>query len=528
MQYENNRLRSATAFFLSAAVHGFVLAWVSLAPMIPPARPSIYEQEIKPYESQIVWYNLKERLPDIAPTQADRRTARARVQSRQTVVAGPAEMPRPPQLIWTPAPEIETRQILPAPNVVALTPAPRPVRDFQLPPTPVHTQPAPAALPEAPQVGNVKLAAVAVSPPTRLPPRPFAPPEVAHASTPRPENLPAAPTIEARSSGPLPLTADPPRVLRPFAAPATEHAHLERPEGLPAAPQIATEVSAAALPEIKAAPVLRPFAVPRPGVAVTPAAPLADAPDFNDRPAEAALAIVGLFPAREVPIPKPQSSQKAGFSTGPQPHAEGGDAGSDPILLTVPGLLVRNDTSDSRPNLVAVLAPPTSRANLDAAARSVQVTAAGRTLEPQATRLTAVPDPRMAGRVIYRIAIQMPNVSSYSGSWIVWFAERDPVQDQPVSDMRAPAPLRKVDPKYTAAAWDEKVEGKVRLAAVIRKDGHVDRVELLQHLDNRLDQSSQEALAKWEFEPALRNGVAIDVDAVFEIPFHLAPKVPNR
>ena len=90
--------------------------------------------------------------------------------------------------------------------------------------------------------------------------------------------------------------------------------------------------------------------------------------------------------------------------------------------------------------------------------------------------------------------------------------------------MRPPRPLRKVDPKYVPAAADEKVEGKVRLAAIIRKNGHVERVELLRHLDNRLDQSSAEALAKWEFEPATRNGTPIDIDAVFEIPFHIAPK----
>ncbi len=117
----------------------------------------------------------------------------------------------------------------------------------------------------------------------------------------------------------------------------------------------------------------------------------------------------------------------------------------------------------------------------------------------------------------------MPNVTSYSGSWIVWFAEREPIPGQ-FPDVHPPSPLRKVDPKYIAAAAAEKVEGKVRLAAVIRKDGHVDTVELLQHLDSRLDRSAAEALAKWEFEPALRNGAPVDVDAVFEIPFHLAPR----
>jgi TonB family protein len=87
--------------------------------------------------------------------------------------------------------------------------------------------------------------------------------------------------------------------------------------------------------------------------------------------------------------------------------------------------------------------------------------------------------------------------------------------------------MRKVDPKYIPAAADEGVEGHVRLAAIIRRNGHVEKIELLQHLDSRLDASSQEALAKWEFTPASINGVPVDVDAVFEIPFRLSPK-PGR
>jgi hypothetical protein len=51
----------------------------------------------------------------------------------------------------------------------------------------------------------------------------------------------------------------------------------------------------------------------------------------------------------------------------------------------------------------------------------------------------------------------------------------------------------------------------------------VDTIQLLRHLD-RLDASAIESLAKWEFEPATRNGAALDGDAVCEIPFRLAPK----
>jgi protein TonB len=139
-------------------------------------------------------------------------------------------------------------------------------------------------------------------------------------------------------------------------------------------------------------------------------------------------------------------------------------------------------------------------------------------------RVAEAPDPRLAGRVVYTVAIQMPNVTSFSGSWQVWFAEHEPVPGAPAMEIKAPVPLHKVDPKYIAAAAAERIQGKVRLFGVIRRDGHVDGIALLQHVDVRLDRSAADALGQWVFEPALRNGRAVEVDAVFEIPFHLAPR----
>jgi protein TonB len=201
-------------------------------------------------------------------------------------------------------------------------------------------------------------------------------------------------------------------------------------------------------------------------------------------------------------------------------------------LLGVPNLLVRGggppDASATRVSALGLA--PTSRENLALAAKM-----AGPTPPPSpppkapaegggALRVSEAPDPRLAGRMVYTVAIQMPNVTSYSGSWLVWFAEHEPVPGATNVDMKSPVPLHKVDPKYIAAAAAEHIEGKVRLFGVIRKDGHVDSIALIQHVDVRLDRSAAEALGQWVFEPALRNGRAIEVDAVFEIPFHLAPR----
>jgi TonB family protein len=147
---------------------------------------------------------------------------------------------------------------------------------------------------------------------------------------------------------------------------------------------------------------------------------------------------------------------------------------------------------------------------------------------PGALRVSSAPDPRMAGRVVYAMAIQMPNVTSYSGSWMVWFAERIPRPGAPPSSVRPPEPRHKVDPAYIRSAVDQGVEGVVRLAAVIGKDGRVDRIELLSGVDDRLDESAVEALGKWLFEPATRDGAPVEVDAVFEVPFRLAPKPASK
>ena len=187
--------------------------------------------------------------------------------------------------------------------------------------------------------------------------------------------------------------------------------------------------------------------------------------------------------------------------------------------------MVQGGLKDTQPTLVANFSP-TSRENLLAARASLGAPPKV-PVEPRASRVAQAPDPRFAGRVVYSIAIQMPNITSFSGSWLVWFAEREPLPGAAPHQLRPPVVVRKVDPKYIAAAAAERVEGTVRLFGVIRKDGHVTGIALLRQLDGRLDRSAQQALAKWEFIPALRDGVPVDVDAIFEIPFHLAPR-PNQ
>jgi TonB family protein len=236
------------------------------------------------------------------------------------------------------------------------------------------------------------------------------------------------------------------------------------------------------------------------------------------------MAIVGLNPAKTIDVPPPPNSRMAGFSAGEQPRADGGTGANSIALLNVPGLVVKGGAKDTQPTLATNFSP-TSKENLLASARIALGGAPKAAAAAAHISGVVAPDPRFAGRVVYSIAIQMPNVTSFSGSWLVWFAERVPVPGAAPPQIRAPVVVRKVDPKYIAAAAAERVEGTVRLFGVIGKDGHVGGIALLRQLDERLDRSAQEALAKWEFGPALRDGVPVDVDAIFEIPFHLAPRL---
>jgi TonB family protein len=533
---ESKGLRSAMSFATSACVHGGVLLWVAFGGG-PPAKPpqSLYDQEIRPYEKKIVWYKLADKLPEIAPPEpsADPRPLRARVQAPHTMVAGAKDDPNPGPMIWTPEPPPLVKPPEPPkvelPNVVAVAPA-KIVRPFVAAPD-VRAPELTAKLPEPPRVeSKVDAAPLPFEVKGAKPvPRAFVPPPQLRMERQAAILLPEAP--EARAT-----------VVEPNALPFEPGGARPHPRDFvppPAAPRSAAVAALPVAPEVasRAAALDAKVSLPR-GFVVPPARPMdrsvpavgTEAPAVNAAAtpqAETTMAIVGLNPANTREIPRPPESRPAGFSAGPVERKDGASGANNGItLLNVPGLTVRSGVKDADPTMVAPPFSPTSRENLMAAARvpggapTVTRTPSG----ASAPRVTEAPDPRLSGRVIYSIAIQMPNVTSYSGSWVVWFAEREPLPGLQKVDMQAPVPLRKVDPKYVASAAADRVEGIIRLAALIRKDGHVEQISLIHHLDERLDRTAQEALAKWEFTPAMRDGVPVDVDAVFEIPFRLAPR----
>ena len=132
-----------------------------------------------------------------------------------------------------------------------------------------------------------------------------------------------------------------------------------------------------------------------------------------------------------------------------------------------------------------------------------------------------------AGRKFYSVTLNMPNLNSAGGSWIIRFAELNHASNasdpkSPPADLSQPMATRKVDPAYPTQVMRENVSGTVILYAVIHADGTVGNVRILRGVDDRLDRYATEAVQQWKFEPATKNGAPVDVEATFQIPFRPA------
>jgi TonB family protein len=135
----------------------------------------------------------------------------------------------------------------------------------------------------------------------------------------------------------------------------------------------------------------------------------------------------------------------------------------------------------------------------------------------------AKPEQVFASKKIYTLLVNMPNLNSATGSWVLNFSELRSSSSAPhvgSADLTGPSPIKKSDPRYPTELINQHVEGEVVLYAVIRADGSVDSVELVRGLDEQLDNNAMEALTQWKFKPASRQGTPIELEAIVHIPFH--------
>jgi protein TonB len=348
-------------------------------------------------------------------------------------------------------------------------------------------------------------------------------------------------------NAPLDLTGPPqaPQVPRPKsrAELALENTKLENLVPRLAVATSTGEENGEAAPDVQTAP-----GVPRSG----------------DQNAPGLLALSGNPGAAGPVLELPEANLRARFAVGPHlgsgspggvpggtPGAQGGSGGGPGGLAGGPGGLTAPDVFvapagpvPAGPVIAGLSAsgsagtpPPPPAEALPSRPQPQQQTAPALAQQSAAERAEELmggltpgtrPGEFTPWRRVYTIYINMPNLTSQTGSWVLRFAEMSEARNTAPGGaadsypLAAPVPLKKVDPKYPSDLRRMGVEGTVSLYGIIHEDGSVDHVQVVQGLHNELDQNAIEAFKRWRFAPGYKNGAAVALEVVIEIPFRLS------
>jgi TonB family protein len=451
--------------------------------------------------AQVIYYRPAEYLPPLDTRSSDgAQPQKADPEfSPQPIISVPPEVDNHSQTIVSP-PKIKLQHDVPLPNIVAWSDQP------QLPIAPAPLVPASSLTRLTPQIENSVVAP---------------PPDVRTSSSatafqaPQPAVIAPPPSVEnsARQLGDL---------------------NIGRSSIIAPAPQLPLTEQRAVPGGISAAAGVAPQVVPPP-------------PSLSGSGSSAAggrVIALNLRPVVGAPLQPPQGNRRGSFAATPEgrmgaagnPGALGGDGSNGGTSRTggksdLPsGLYVGRAASAAKTSPVA--GDPAPKNSTSSSAVNPKLMASlppqrvtGLLARPlQAENLTNLSEAErevFGDRKFYSLTLNMPNLNSTGGSWVIRFAElkHDSNADTKL-ELSAPAATRKVDPAYPLQLMRENVEGTVMLYAVIRSDGTVGNVRVLNGIDSRLDQFASQAVSQWQFHPAMKNGTAIDVEATFHIPFH--------
>lgn len=85
----------------------------------------------------------------------------------------------------------------------------------------------------------------------------------------------------------------------------------------------------------------------------------------------------------------------------------------------------------------------------------------------------------------------------------------------------APRAIYDPDPEYSDEARKAKCQGTVLLWLIVGPDGKPRDIRVQQSLGMGLDERAVEAVRKWKFEPAMKDGRPVAVQVNVEISFRL-------
>ena len=547
-------------WYYSLALHSGLIAIAFLGPADDTREhATVPERTIVELEKshKLTYYDFRKRLPEVSanrPTSSVPTPSPNSRKSRQRVVVAPRTKDGK-QFVYLPNPKVKLRRDLKAPNLIAIapptrvrTPPKRKPKTFQAPEL-VRRPPLPVVpLPNAPAIAGVTreapgaISALINKPVAGPPPRPFV--------TPKPDPLTPSPAVAALPNAPRiagvagrkqtseisallnkPVSGPPPREFvmpKPnFVAPRPAVAEL------PSAPAIEGTTAARQSAEISSllnkppsGPPPRPFTPPpsptfsgngggggNGATALPPAPALPEAGSVET----AALAIIGLNPVNVPQIPVPEGSLPARIVAGtPVPGATRPELGGrSPIKAPDVSVEGSPATSPATVNRIPLGGPQAeSRAGLARVQMPEVLPTTPHVSVPQwpsGRSLPAAVERHFQNRVVYMSVI--PTLSGED--WVVWFGETTATSLDARPLVRPPTLVRSAGLPPVPSYRDHGT-GNIRVVGMLHKDG---RLEATRELAGPfLNRELAEALHQWQFSPATRNGVAIDADAVIEIP----------
>ena len=541
---------------LASALWHIILIYVPLPYWGQFVRQTNFAAQLGAPTDELVYYGPVKDLPLVnpkglpakpsPPRQPDKPLPRPGADAyhpRQTIISAPKVPTHPRQTLIQPDAPMEPPKILPQlPNIVRWTDPAQPARPrlqvsrdvlARLRPKNQATQPAAELpVPELPnlekQPGDLNIASNTLTvPKPHLPVMSTAVPRVGPARAGEVGPVPEVPNMQ-KQAGDLNIASSAMKVQKPLpsTAPARvpQTGHTQSPADAGPVPNVRPDVQGgeAAMHRL---------------VAISPSP--SDAPADLPIPAGNLASRVSISPEGPQPgVPGGASGGGPGnlggnSSTGgsrPEP-SEGGN-GSAPASVSISGGSPNSTTSGLgglRGASSELPSSPVPRveshpAPADADPEPVTPAASAASIRPG-----AAPESIFGPKRIFTLHVNMPNLASVTGSWVLHFVEirqdDEPSRPAASNDLTGPVPLRKVDPKYPPTMINDRVEGEVVLYAVIRRDGSVDSIQLVKGIDPDLDNNAMEALSRWRFRPAERRGVPLELEAIVHIPFHaVAPK----
>ncbi len=462
--------RKWLSFAVSVACHAGVLAFLIWAKSVVEAERAATPHlmladlpEYKPLKDKVIRYNLGKSVPKIspAPTEGATKQPQGHLSKTHEVLVVKSENPQSTkQIIRQPDHPEPLPKDVPAPNLVAVaTPQPKPLKEFVAPP-PVRSG----------RDVKVELADTA--------------PVLAGESILK-DNL----SVKATKLPPKAFVAPKAR------SGAEQGVQMAQPD-LPTAPSAAAESSMSSGLQALMLGVAPANAPPPKGSrsGSFAEANVAGAPNAGGAHQPGSLTEAGINAGGS-------SGGGAGSGTGVgSGTGSGGRPGTESVASRSPSIAPRRIVKE-------IVLPPVNR--------TVSVP-----LRPASRVIPLSVESQFARRNVYTLVIPGPSLRQYPGDWILWFAERGS-EGLSGGSLRAPLPVR----KYVTDRADEtsSSSASVQLAMVIDKEGKVVSPRVLKGAPSEAFRArALEEITTWEFEPARRNGIAIDVDAVIELQLSMA------